>query len=98
MFIQAQIKGNIKAPHHWALCAGISPVTGDFPAQMASNVEIVSIWWRHHEIEAWTKCQILQTFSSVPFKMKCSLFDLTCFEFCSGPPNWQYTGIDLFNG
>ena len=30
------------------LCAGISPVTGEFPAQMASSVENVSIWWRHH--------------------------------------------------
>ena len=30
------------------LCAGNSLVTGDFPAQMASNVENVSIWWRHH--------------------------------------------------
>ena len=23
--------------------------TGDFPAQMDSNAENVSIWWRHHE-------------------------------------------------
>ena len=30
------------------LCAGNSAVTGEFPAQMASNVENVSIWWRHH--------------------------------------------------
>ena len=30
-------------------CAGNSPVTGEFPAQMASNAENVSIWWRHHE-------------------------------------------------
>ena len=30
------------------LCVGNSPVTGEFPAQMASNVENVSIWWRHH--------------------------------------------------
>ena len=30
------------------LCVGNSPETGDFPAQMASNVENVSIWWRHH--------------------------------------------------
>ena len=30
------------------LCDGNSPVTGDFPAQRASNVENVSIWWRHH--------------------------------------------------
>ena len=32
------------------LCAGISPGTREFPAQMASNAENVSIWWRHHEV------------------------------------------------
>ena len=31
------------------LCEGNSPVTGEFPAQRASNMENVSIWWRHHE-------------------------------------------------
>ena len=31
------------------LCAGTSPITGEFPAQMASSTENVSIWWRHHE-------------------------------------------------
>ena len=31
------------------LCAGNSPVAGEFPSQMASNTENVSIWWRHHE-------------------------------------------------
>ena len=39
------------------LCEGNSPMTGEFPAQMASNAENVSIWWRHHELEAsclWT--------------------------------------------
>ena len=30
------------------LYARNSPVTGEFPAQMASNTENVSIWWRHH--------------------------------------------------
>ena len=30
------------------LCAGNSSGTGEFPAQMASNSENVSIWWRHH--------------------------------------------------
>ena len=30
------------------LCAGNSPGTGEFPAQMASNAENVCIWWRHH--------------------------------------------------
>ena len=31
------------------LCVGNSPGTGEFPAQMASYAENVSIWWRHHE-------------------------------------------------
>ena len=31
------------------LCAGNSPVTGEFPAQRVSNAENVSIWWRHHD-------------------------------------------------
>ena len=32
------------------LCAGNSPVTGEFPAHMASNAEHVSIWWRHYDM------------------------------------------------
>ena len=36
--------------HGTGPCAGNSQVTGEFPAQRASNVENVSIWWRHHEI------------------------------------------------
>ena len=32
-----------------ACCEGNSPVTGEFPSQMASYAEDVSIWWRHHE-------------------------------------------------
>ena len=35
------------------LCVGISPGTGEFLAQMASNSENVSIWWRHHVICQW---------------------------------------------
>ena len=47
---QAHFKENIKAPRHWPKsCVGNLPVTGKFPAQMASNAENVSIWWRHHE-------------------------------------------------
>ena len=40
-FIQAQIKENIKAPRHWPLWGEF---TGEFPAQMVSNAENVSIW------------------------------------------------------
>ena len=31
-------------------CVWNSPVIGEFPAQMVSNAENVSIWWRHHYI------------------------------------------------
>ena len=42
-------------PHDWllnhlfvtGLCEGNSSLTGEFPAQRASNTESVSIWWRH---------------------------------------------------
>ena len=36
------------------LCAGNSPEAGEFPAQMASNAENVSIWWRHHGVIRFT--------------------------------------------
>ena len=36
------------------LCEGNSPVTGEFPAQRASNAENVSIWWRHHGVVLYT--------------------------------------------
>ena len=41
------------------LCAGNSPDAGEFPAQMASNAENVSIWWRHHEV-GWILTNITQ--------------------------------------
>ena len=34
--------------HVTGLCVGNSPGTAEFPAQMASNTENVSIWWHHH--------------------------------------------------
>ena len=49
------------------ICEGNSPGTGEFPAQMASNAENVSVWWRHHGIAAqWCNMalEIWVTFSS----------------------------------
>ena len=43
------------------LCAGNSPVTGEFPAQRASYAENVSIWWRHH-----VRCPLKSRFSKAP--------------------------------
>ena len=45
-----------QSPAVLAICAGNSPVNGEFPAQMASNAENVSIWWRHRDIMVrWIK-------------------------------------------
>ena len=41
------------------LCACNSPGTGEFPTQMASNTENVSISWRHHE-RLWILWPLLQ--------------------------------------
>ena len=43
------------------LCAGNSPGAGEFPAQMASNAENVSIWWRHHGQNWIATCYVLAT-------------------------------------
>ena len=40
-------------------CAWNSPVTVEFPAQMASNAENVSIWWRHHV--KFPRCRLHET-------------------------------------
>ena len=40
------------------LCAGNSPETGEFPAQMASNAEDVPIWWRHRIKLIVQKCNL----------------------------------------
>ena len=46
---KAQIKKTSKL-RVIGLCEGNSPVTGEFPAQRASNAEYVSIGWRNHEL------------------------------------------------
>ena len=50
-------------------CVGKSPGTGEFPAQIVSNAENVSIWWRHnvtqtnisideHILLTWVTCSM----------------------------------------
>ena len=41
------------------LCVGKSPRTGEIPAQMASNAENISIWWRHHDVRGVRLCRNL---------------------------------------
>ena len=48
-FVRRIHRPPVKAPRYWPLCGEFSPVAGEFPAQMASNAENVSIWWRHHD-------------------------------------------------
>ena len=43
------------------LCAGNSPGTGEFHAQMASNAENISIWWRHHDVVTERKLETTTT-------------------------------------
>ena len=43
----------VNSPHKWPVTRKMFPfndviVHGEFPAQMTSNAENVSIWWRHH--------------------------------------------------
>ena len=59
------------------LCAENSPGTREFPAQMASNVETVSVWWRHHEMIPcfWHIMRLMKAFAS-PFSNQ---MKATCF-------------------
>ena len=52
--------------HVTGLCVGNSPGTSEFPAQMASNAENVSIWWRHHGGNI-SSCKVL---IMIPFWLK----------------------------
>ena len=54
------------------LCAGNSPVTGEFPAQMASNAENVSIWWRHRDFVGSTVPVPLKVVVILSRKTSCS--------------------------
>ena len=39
------------------ICVGNPPVTGEFPSQLGSNAENISIWWRHHEVGQYGSVQ-----------------------------------------
>ena len=69
------------------LCKGNSPVTGEFPAQRASNAENVSIWWRHHgEWKKWVitcdDCEqiVLHTVNILRPRQNCRYFADYFFE------------------
>ena len=57
--------------HVTGLCAGNSPLTSEFPAQMTRNAENVSIWLRYHT----------KAYSSIQYRTYRFLhFDLFCFH------------------
>ena len=69
------------------LCAGNSPVTGEFPAQMTSNAEDASIWWRHHGL-----LTVLWRHRTV-YNLSCWYcpgFFVQCFQ------NWNNTSFNKF--
>ena len=42
------VQGEHQSSASLAFCVGNSPVTGEFPTQIATDAENVSIWWRPH--------------------------------------------------
>ena len=52
--------------HVTGLCAGNSPVTGEFPAQIASNTEKVSIWWRYYAQKLFACLSYLGVWAEFP--------------------------------
>ena len=65
------------------LCAGNSPVTGEFPAQMASNAKNASIWWRHHgkylQVTKMTSMRVEQSYRGVSYTTMTTTIGLNNF-------------------
>ena len=78
-FIQAQIKENIKIPHHWPFY-GNSQVTGEFPSNRASNAENVSIWWRHHGVPGGDEIGLRSNVSYI-YRLKYIFVTMGCLCF-----------------
>ena len=75
------------------LCAGNSPGTGEFPTQMASYAENVSIWWRHHDT-----CKCLGTALGYQ-QAQCRPHKTTCFVwFLCLSLSWWRLHMEAFFG
>ena len=83
------------------LCAGNSSVTGEFPAQMASNAENVSIWLRHNVL-----CCFRDNFIDLDVYMQSLNFDETGHQVAYGmnhfwskfrdaPSQWRHSHTTL---
>ena len=63
------------------LCAGNSPETGEFHAQMPSNAENVSIWWRHHD--TWYRyAPLREDMSCIKILILTHIFKVICSWLC----------------
>ena len=92
--------------HVTGLCEVNSPVTGEFPAQRASNVENVSIWWCHHEQPESAMCPYMAKHCQVLGHLHAQLWSnsnhvytrLTLIEFTSSfqPLNEKECQIKCF--
>ena len=68
------------------LCVGNSPGTGEFPAQMTSNAENVSISWRHHALSVCRSHLVITIITIGPvilayFSQNAGALHLFCFHF-----------------
>ena len=92
------------------LCAGNSPVTGEFPAHRASKAENVSIWWRHHGnlIYSWDNplsyisfvqcCQIQPSLSSQLVNSMKYKTQLRVWESVPTNPTWRVSVSNRVSG
>ena len=76
------------------LCVGNSPVTGEFPAQRASNAERFSIWWRHHVFQRSTVATIYSAMKRLN-KWKCLIWRK--HTTCKSANGTQYTHASVVN-
>ena len=85
---------------------GISPVTDEFPAQMASNAENVSIWCRHHHQSVVSSFNLLSPggvalLLNAYFEMRCGNYfheHFLCYRLSwvePGPTNGMSTLVEV---
>ena len=83
------------------LCAGNSPGTGEFPAQMASYAENVSIWWRHHGLSIHSEKSAVRLVSQTIYwhdDTNNLATEITLFRECKTPTVCHCCGINIVSG
>ena len=76
-----------------SLCEGNSLMTGEFPAQRASNAENVSTWWRHHINLVSTFLADILYPNVIGFCQSWKLWKklLSCYQYSSDLSIWRYS-------